>query len=117
MEADGFGRGVEPPLGGGGQEFFELPRVALAEVGLPGVQAIQQAHHDHSITALTSSPVMGEWATVDRGLIVLDCCMISLPHQRLRALTRPTAPPGRPPGTRPVVRHGPCARSPGMSLE
>ena len=25
VEADGFGRGAEPPLGGSGQEFFELP--------------------------------------------------------------------------------------------
>src|ERR1035441_9011754 len=86
MEADGFGRGAAPPLGGGGQESFELPGVALAEVGLPGVQAVQQADHDHSITALTSALAMRKWATVDRGLIVLDCCMISLPHQRLRAL-------------------------------
>src|ERR1035441_10289675 len=107
MEADGFGRGVEPPLGGGGQEFFELPRVALAEVGLPGVQAIQQAHHDHSITALTSSPAMGEGATVGRGLIVLDCSMISLPRQRIRTLTRlATDSPAesRNPAWRPSVR-------------
>ena len=51
VEADGFGRGAEPPLGGSGQEFFELPGVALAEVGFPGVQAVQQVDQDHSITA------------------------------------------------------------------
>ena len=29
VEADGFGRGAEPPLGGSGQEFFELPGACL----------------------------------------------------------------------------------------
>ena len=51
MQADGFGRGAGPPLGGSGQELFELPGAALAEVGFPGVQAVQQGRQDHSIAA------------------------------------------------------------------
>ena len=77
VEADGFGRGAEPPPSCSGQEFFDLPGVALAEVGFPGVQAVQQTHQHDSITASTIPAWrFSRWAMVAGGTMLLNDRMV-----------------------------------------